>query len=258
VELALARSYNRWLGERCAESGGRLRWVMIPPLQSMDRALEEVRFARHHGAVGVLKKGDEQAGHWSTEPYLFPLYEEAERLDMPVCFHVGTGFQGSMPFERIAHFGFYRVHLGVVHAFQSLLAHQVPAKFPKLRWGFVEASASFVPFVLYNLRRMLEQNAKRPGSATRFMAGSDNYQVQRGVLADNNLYVSCQVDEDLPYIINLVGDDNLMVGSDYTHQDAAQELEFLSELRQRVERGDLSDVALRKMTEDNPKRFYGL
>ena len=51
---------------------------------------------------------------------------------------------------------------------------------------------------MYNLRRMLEQNAKRPDNATRFMAGSDDYQVQRNVLADNNLYVSCQVDEDLP------------------------------------------------------------
>jgi predicted TIM-barrel fold metal-dependent hydrolase len=258
VELALTRSYNRWLAERCAESGGRLRWIMIPPLQSLDKAAEEMRFARDHGAVGVLKKGDEQAGHWSTEPYFFPLYEEAQRLDMPICFHVGTGYQGAMPFERIAHFGFYRVHLGVVHAFQSLLSHQVPSKFPSLRWGFVEATASFVPFVMYNLRRMLEQNAKRPGNATRFMAGSDDYQVQRNVLTDNNLYVSCQVDEDLPYIIQCVGDDNLMVGSDYTHQDAAQELEFISALSGRVRAGEINASAMRKMTQDNPSRFYGL
>lgn len=258
VELALTRSYNRWLAKRCAESSQRLRWVMVPPLQSMDKTIEELRFAKDHGAVGVLKKGDEQAGHWPTEPYFFRLYEEAERLDLPICFHVGTGYNGPMPFERIAHFGFYRVQLGVVHAFQSLLSHQIPAKFPKLRWGFVEATASFVPFVLYNLRRMLDQNAKRPGNATRFMAGSDDYQVRRSVLADNNMYVACQVDEDLPYIINCVGEDNLLVGSDYTHQDAAQELELIKALQERVERGEISQTAVRKMTQVNPRAFYGL
>jgi predicted TIM-barrel fold metal-dependent hydrolase len=258
VELALTRSYNRWLASCCAESGGRLRWVMIPPLASLDQAIEEMRFARDHGAVGVLKKGDEQAGHWSTEPYFFPLYAEAERLGMPICFHVGTGYTGPMPFERIGHFGFYRVILGVVHAFQSLLSHQIPAQFPTLRWGFVEATASFVPFVLYNLRRMLDQNAKRPGNATRFMAGSADYRVERSVLADNNMYVSCQVDEDLPYIIDLVGEDNLMVGSDYTHQDAAQELEFVAALQARVDRAEITATAMRKITEDNPRAFYGL
>jgi hypothetical protein len=90
------------------------------------------------------------------------------------------------------------------------------------------------------------------------MAGSDDYQVQRNVLADNNLYVSCQVDEDLPYLIQCVGDDNLMVGSDYTHQDAAQELEFISALSGRVGAGEINASTMRKMTQDNPSRFYGL
>jgi predicted TIM-barrel fold metal-dependent hydrolase len=62
VELALVRSYNRWLADRTAASDGRLRWIMPPPLQNIDKAIEELHFAREHGAVGVLKKGDEEAG----------------------------------------------------------------------------------------------------------------------------------------------------------------------------------------------------
>lgn len=91
VELALTRSYNRWLADKCGQAHGRLRWVCVPPLNSMEKALEELRFAKDNGACGVLKKGDEEAGHWPDDPYFFPLYEEAERLDMPVCFHTGSG-----------------------------------------------------------------------------------------------------------------------------------------------------------------------
>ena len=44
-----------------------------------------------------------------------------------------------------------------IHAFHSLILHGIPAKFPKLRFGFIEAGASWVPFVLYDLRRRLER-----------------------------------------------------------------------------------------------------
>jgi len=42
INTAMRRSYNRWLGERCMESGGRLRWVCMPPLQNMDATVEEL------------------------------------------------------------------------------------------------------------------------------------------------------------------------------------------------------------------------
>ena len=57
VELALTRSYNRWLADRCALSKGRLRWVCVPPLKTMDKAVEELSWAKDHGACGVSKKG---------------------------------------------------------------------------------------------------------------------------------------------------------------------------------------------------------
>src|SRR5262245_25791820 len=41
VEAALARSWNRWMAERTADSGGRLRWACRVPLLMQDRAFEE-------------------------------------------------------------------------------------------------------------------------------------------------------------------------------------------------------------------------
>ena len=42
----------------------------------------------------------------------------------------------------------------------------------------------------------------------------------------SRMYVTCQVDEDLPYILKVAGEDSLMVGSDYTHRDSSMEYEF--------------------------------
>lgn len=253
--LALRRSYNRWLAERCSASLGRLRWVMLPPLHSIGEAIAELRWAKEHGAVGVLKKGDDEAGHWPSEEYYFPLYEEAERLGMPICFHTGTGIPDTTPARQRSHNGFYRILLPVAQAFQGLILHDVPAKFPKLRWGFIEASASWIPFVLYLLRRQLEKRERLEGTV---IAGPDNFYVADDVMQRYNLYVSCQIDEDLPYLLKLAGEDNLVVGSDYTHNDSAMEMDFAGGLQQRADRGEIPRSAVQKIVYDNAKALYGL
>ena len=255
AELALARSYNRWLADRCARSGGRLRWIMVPPLHNIDQAIQELRFAKDHGACGVLKKGDEEAGYWPAESYFYPFYEEAERLDLPICFHVGTGYSGSMPLDRLAHITHHKFHLSNISAFTSLITFQVPARFPKLRWGFIELTASWVPYALYYMRRILAKST--PGAASQ-VAGSATYEVPNDVLARNRIYVAIFVDEDLPTIIEHTGEDNLLIGSDFIHNDHATELNFMGALQERVAQGDLSQVALRKITYDNPRAFYSL
>jgi len=257
AELALTRSYNRWLADRTSTSGGRLRWVMLPSFHNMDETIEQLRWAKDHGAVGVLKKGDAEAGFWPAEPYFYRFYEQAEKLDLPICFHVGTGYSGSMPLDRMSFFSFQRFHLSQLNAFQTLVTAQVPKQFPKLRWAFVEASASWVPYVLYEMRRILSKAASRPGVAAS-VAGSSDFEVPNDVLVKNNMYVSCFVDEDLPTIMKSTGEDSLVVGSDFVHHDFAEELDFMSILQRRVEHGDLTQTAVRKMTYDNPKRLYGL
>ena len=256
IELALRRSYNRWMADRWAESEGRLRWVMLPPTQNLDAAPDELRFAKEHGACGVLKKGDREAGVWANDPYFFPMYEEAQKLDMPICFHTGSGVPDFTPAREFTFSRFYRILLPVVHAFQSLIVHGVPERFPTLRFGFIEATASWVPFVLYEIRRRLEKNKERPTSVLRSTMEIED--MPEDILQRNRMYVSFQVDEDLSYVVHHTGEDNLLVGSDYTHNDSAQEMDFLGLLKQRADKGDISHSAVTKITQDNPKNFYGI
>ena len=66
AELAIYHSYNRWLADKTSQSNGRLRWVLMPPLRSMDEAIEELRFGKEHGACGVFKRAVECGGKGVT------------------------------------------------------------------------------------------------------------------------------------------------------------------------------------------------
>jgi len=254
INVAMRRSYNRWLADRCSKSKGRLRWVCLPPLLNMDEALNELRFAKDHGACGILKKGDREAGKWCADPYFLPLYEEAERLNLPICLHTGSGIPDFSPAREFTLSQFMRTKVAAVNGIETLLLHNIPAQFPKLRFGCIEAGASWVSFVDYDLRRRVE---KRSPEGTSVLAGPKT-KVAANLFKDNRVYITCQVDEDLPYILKYVGEDNLLVGSDYTHRDPSMELEFRAILQQRADNGEIPRPAVQKILYDNPKAFYGL
>ena len=168
VSTALRRSYNRWLADRCAESHGRLRWVCLPPLMNMDETIKELQFAKDHGACGILKKGDLEAGKWPADQYFTPLYEEANRLDLPICVHIGSGTPDFVPAREFSLGSFMRSQLPTVHAFHTIIRHQLPVKYPKLRFGIIEAGCSWIPFIAWELKRRMEKAADGSGSFSQF------------------------------------------------------------------------------------------
>ena len=70
LEWAVTRSYNRWLVDIWKRAPERLRWVAVLPLLSMDKALEEARFAKENGACGIFMRGLEGDKRLS-DPHFF-------------------------------------------------------------------------------------------------------------------------------------------------------------------------------------------
>jgi uncharacterized protein len=89
VEVALCRAWNRWMAEVWKLGQGRLRWVCVPPFHSMQDAIDEIRFGKEHGAVG-LQLPPFAGDRLMTDPSFYPLFEEAERLDLPVASHIAN------------------------------------------------------------------------------------------------------------------------------------------------------------------------
>jgi uncharacterized protein len=243
AELALTRSYNRWIAARTAESSGRLRWVAVLPLLSMDQAIEELRWARDHGACGIFKKGIECEGRSSGDPYFHPLYEEAAKLDVPICVHTGSDGQGN---------GLSPTALDAVSAFQPIVSSGVLDRYQTLRVGFVEAGASWIPFSL-SVHAASSRRSQQQATVAFQPVEMDTEFLRR-----NRIFVACQTQDDLPYLLKFGAEDSLMVGTDYTHADQSAEMRALDVIEQRAASGEISQEVARKILEDNPRRFYGL
>ncbi len=135
-----------------------------------------------------------------SDPYFYPLYREAARLDLPICIHASAGNFGMLDlFGQDS--GFAQFKLPVVGAFHDLLMKGTPAKFPDLRWAFIEVSSQWIPYALNDME-------------LRFRRGNKPW-LGPDVLRDNRMYVACQTTDDIPYVRQYVGDDNIvtLIGS---------------------------------------------
>jgi predicted TIM-barrel fold metal-dependent hydrolase len=239
IELALCKSYNRWIAKATEKTRGRLRWVAMLPLLSIDRAVEEVRWAKDHGACGVFKKGIECGDRAASDPYFFPVYEEASRLDLPVCVHNATGKVESAIAQGEALDG----GMNAISAFSALAERGVPDMFPKLRVGFIETGASWIPYLYADL---VAKKTRRTFLPVDF---------KEDLFRKNRFYVACQTNDDLPYILKYGTEDSMMIGTDYSHADQSAEIGALDVFEQRGQTGDIPASVARKILEDIPRRF---
>jgi uncharacterized protein len=238
VDVAMARSYNRWMADVWQQGGGRLRWIAVPGVMDMKSALDQVSWSVDHGACGVMLRGFERE-RLVSDPYFFPLYELVQELNVPITVHAGNA---TLPYEvMVTGSAWNSAKVPVLSAFHHVLYNGLPDKFPRLRWGFIEAAAGWLPYMVTDLRRRLVRDGRPP--------------LKERPLADNRLYVACQTNDDLPYIVNCVGEDNLVIGSDYGHSDTSSELEALKTLSQNAA---LPEGVVHKILEDNPKALYGI
>ena len=75
------------------------------------------------------------------------------------------------------------------------------------------------------------------------------------VLKEYNIFVTCQTDDDVPYILSCAGDDNILIGTDYGHFDPSSEVDAISVFK---EMDGISDESMKKIMSDNPKKLYGI
>ena len=243
--FALARSYNRWLADVWHKSGGRLRYVAIPPILSMDKVRDEFSFCKDNGASGIFMVGLE-CDLEIDDPYFFPLWKAASDLDLAVCFHSGNH---SLSFGDIySRNRFMTFRSTGIGAFHTLVMNNIPAKFPLVRWAFIEFSASWIPYVFNNL----ELNYRKKGD---FETRADDAWSAKDLLKTNRMYTTCQITDDLPYILGIAGEDNLVIGTDYGHNDAATEIEAMGKLRKEDRVGTR---AVDKILDANARALYGL
>lgn len=242
AEIALCMSWNRWMADVWKKSGNRLRWSCVLPAMSLKESLGQMRFAKENGSVAVCLRPFEDGRHL-VDPYFYPIFDEAQRLDMAMAIHIANASPGLRDFLLSRYDkggGMAPFRLPTIMTCFSLMMSEVPQVFPNLRWGFIESSAQWVPWIVNETKRR---------------SSTVDKEIPENPFRAFKVYVTAQTDDDFPYIFKYAGEDNVAIGTDYGHTDASSELDAISVFRNLK---DVSDEAKRKVLCDNPKALYAL
>src|SRR5262249_52744074 len=142
------------------------------------------------------------------------------------------------------------LHAGIMPvpgAFYAVLRGELAKRFPRLRWAFLEAGASWLPFVLQETFRADETGALRSFKDWRKAAALAFEQQQ--------LFVSAQMDDDLPYLLQFTGEGPLVHGTDFEHLDLASDPNGLHLV---ASRSDVDPEITAKIVDQNARRLYGI
>jgi predicted TIM-barrel fold metal-dependent hydrolase len=240
AEIALCKSWNRWMAETWKQGKNRLRWSCVVPAMTVGEAIQQMRFARENGAVAVSLRPFENDKHL-VDPYFYPIYDEATRLNLAVAIHIANASpqlidQFKPRYDRMG--GFAQFRIPTVITCLSLMMSDVPKIFPKLRWAFVEASAQWVPWVVKEATRR---------------SGTKGYPEQP--FREFNIYVTTETNDDFDFVLRYAGEDNLVIGTDYGHTDASSEVDAIEVFRRNA---SVAQPIKQKILDDNPRRLYGL
>jgi uncharacterized protein len=247
----LARARNTWVAEYCSANPVRLRGTAVLPQQDIPAAVAELRrTVTELGFVGVSLLPNLRGRHMG-DPYFFPLYEEAERLNVPICVHMFLGRYGSEATGTMRVDRFFYSHL-FGHTFEQMIALAVVLgeglldRFPKLRFVFLESGAGWLPYWFYRL----DEHYEVLGNQVPELKTMPSKLLERG-----QLFFSCEADEtEIPHVIQTIGDDWIVFASDYSHFDAR----FPGASAPIIENKQISDASKRKILNDNARRLYPL
>jgi predicted TIM-barrel fold metal-dependent hydrolase len=249
---ALRRAFNSWLHDFCAYEPSRLKMNAMISVHDQPAALDEIRRAKKLGAVSFfMDPRVDDPGY--DDAFYEPIWELAEQLDLVIGFHGPAQPQVVARYKHHAanHAWLHTSSRPVGHMFtlMELLYGGVLERHPKLRVVFLESGATWVPFWLFRLEEEWEKfRLVHPEMEQNMTMPPIEYWKRQ-------CFCSVEVDEwTLQGVVATIGDDTLVVSSDFPHFDCA----FPEAGERFLSLPGVSVESKRKILWDNCARLYNL
>ena len=216
LSAAICRAYNTWLAEYCQHDPSGLKGVALIPLQDPELAVEELRHAREQlGLVGIFWRPNPLRGRTLRDPDYFPIYEVASDLGVTVCVHEGarTVMQQAGS-DRYSEFGRHiACHpIEQMLACLTLCADGVLERFPTLKVAHLESGWAGC---------RSGWSAWTSTGSTISHGATERRPEPPSAYFKRQCVVSCEAGEEMVgSFVEHVGDDHLVMATDYPHPDA--------------------------------------
>lgn len=247
--VEMLKIYNDWLYDFCKHAPDRLIGLANVPSHDMDAAVAEVKRAADRGVKGidVANRPDMIPLH---EEFYEPLWAIANETGIPVHFHTigGRSPDYTKMTPKIARRAFavhitgFQMHMS--YMLMQLIYSGALERYPNLKVVIGEAGMGWIPYVLDHMDLEWEDQFK---DLELKMKPSEYWHRQ--------CYATYQSDKIGVKLLDELGVDNVMWGSDYPHPDGIwpDSQQFIN-----GELGHLPAATRRKVICDNAVKLYNL
>lgn len=268
LAMLCVRAYNDWmLDEWCGTTPGRMIPLVIIPLWDPPAAAAELERCADKGARGfAFSENPEPLGLPTIHDpgrYWDPVMRAAEETELVVCMHVGSS--STMPAISKDAPALANLTFGAVRAAGTMLAWLFSDYFermPDLKIALSEGNIGWMPYFLERAEQVVDRQRHWVArTATRFydvesttlqlQADLDHLDVRQRFR--DHVY-GCFIDETVGLrCLDIIGDDNVMVETDYPHTDTTWPdcIEVATKLV-----GGLAPEVQRKILRGNAERLF--
>jgi predicted TIM-barrel fold metal-dependent hydrolase len=250
---AYARAYNNWVFEFSSRAHGRVIPIAHLALQEPVSALAELRRCLKLGFKGIFLAPETINGKRFSHPDFDAIWHECEDAGIPACLHVivrfnrapgllGTFYQ---PGEFRAVYGFALGGFAmVVPAAMTMVSDGLFDRFPSLKVLCVEAGCGWAPYIM---DRMDEKYEHLGWTYPTALKPSEYFR--------RNIWVVAEPEErTIGSVMELLGEEHVLWGSDFPHIDSTLEAPRL--IRENI--ASLSLERQRKLLGDNARGVFPL
>jgi predicted TIM-barrel fold metal-dependent hydrolase len=244
--MALCKAVNDWIAKEWLDRDPRLRASIMVPSQSPRLAVEEIerlKDDKRFVQVLLLVASDMMLGR----SYYWPIYEAAERHNLPVGIHAGSMQRNPATLNG---YPSYAIHDYCNHSqtfamqLQSLIAEGVFAKYPKLRIVLIESGVSWLPPYLWRADKNWRGLRGEIPWVDRLPTEIVRHHVRLTTQPFDVPNDAAKVDR----LINQLGSDEMLIFStDYPHWQFEDDKSLPA---------GLSQDLIRKIMWDNPRNTY--
>ena len=250
LSASVCRAYNRWLADYCRPYPDRLFGVAMLPMQSIDLAIEEMRYARRElGMRGGFLRPNPYNGRMIHHPDYEPFWAEAQELDFCIGFHEG-GSSG-MPTVGVDRFEGRGARHIISHTMEMMLVclgviwGGVCDRFPKVRIGFLEAGGGWIAGWLDRMDRHFTDQG----------FNDTDLRLKPSEYFKRQCWISFEpVEASLSVLADYLGPEKILWATDYPHPDGF----FPGAPDLIAKRPELSEATKRKILAEGAMQFYKL
>jgi predicted TIM-barrel fold metal-dependent hydrolase len=247
------RAFNRWLDEDWGFNfEDRIYAAPMQSLRDPELAVTEIEWVIGRGARVICMKPGHAHHRSPADPIFDPFWSRVEEAGLLVAFHIGESGYNEMystdfsepanpkPNEKSAlQWSSFYGDRPIMETFAACILHNLFGRFPRLQLLSVENGSLWVPYLLAVMDKM-----KGMGRNGKWVGG--RVDGRPSDIFRSHVTVSPYPEDDVAALIELLGPDRVVMGSDYPHPEGASEP---AELAKRAEA--LDEETRRKFLRDN-------